>query len=567
MFKKVKIQRFKNLEDIKLSLDQINVIVGANNSGKSSIIQAIQFGVGMAQTSGLELNARWRQNRLPTSISPVQFVYSPLRDIEALAPGGNLRENIESAIFLHFEEDQTEETVEIKVRKGRNKNIHFALTGENLGRTMQSIEQPYTIFVPGLAGIPAVEEYKTRGYVRKAAARGDSNNVFRNILWLLKHDQQSWDDFIVDLHSVFPDIDVDVCFDPEIDETIKATVTVSGQVLPIDASGTGVLQAIQIISYVNVYKPKVLMLDEPDSHLHPDNQRKLAKVLKTLAEKRNLQIILTTHSRHMLDELIDTTKVHWIQDGTVVEDVDTISVLLDLGALDKGDLLRNGGIKCVLLTEDQNPDAIKVLLESSGFQMDEVDIWPYNGCTNRSTALTLAAFIRRHAPATAILIHRDRDYLKEEEALQESEVFETAGMLYFITHGTDAESHFISAEHLNELYPAVELQELERIINESTEETAEKSIEKFINSRKDIEIRRTGAGNLNLGALALEATREYNQNVVRFRLGKIVLRKVKEKLQHELGQNINPFVPSSYIISPELVDMANTIWPEDPIII
>ena len=55
--------------------------------------------------------------------------------------------------------------------------------------------------------------------------------------------------------------------------------------------------------------------------------------------------------------------------------------------------------------------------------MDEVDIWSYNGCTNIKTAQILAAFIMRHAPATKILIHRDRDYFTDEEIQHVKEMF------------------------------------------------------------------------------------------------------------------------------------------------
>jgi predicted ATP-dependent endonuclease of OLD family len=71
--------------------------------------------------------------------------------------------------------------------------------------------------------------------------------------------------------------------------------------LPIDAAGTSILQASQILAYIALFKPQVLILDEPDSHLHPDNQRALCDLICRLASSRGFQAIISTHSRHVLD--------------------------------------------------------------------------------------------------------------------------------------------------------------------------------------------------------------------------------------------------------------------------
>ncbi|WP_277867914.1 AAA family ATPase [Candidatus Synechococcus calcipolaris] len=328
MLSSVSIQRFKNLKDITICLDKVNILVGGNNSGKSSILQAIQFAVSIAQTTNLE-NIKWVQNRLPTSLSHLQLIYSPLRDVSALAMGGTLEERREKAIFIQLEEWDTTCASTVVIRKGRNRNITVAIEGKALGIKLQEIEDPFSIYVPGLAGIPNVEEYKNPGIVRKAAARGDANNVFRNILWLLKQNSDSWQKFLDDFYSVFPDKNIDVNFSPDRDDHIMCTVKNSEKDLPIDSVGTGVLQAIQILSYVNLYKPKLLLLDEPDAHLHPNNQRKLAKILVKLSESRDFQVVLTTHSRHILDELSGSAKIHWISDGNRVEDenFDVVKVL------------------------------------------------------------------------------------------------------------------------------------------------------------------------------------------------------------------------------------------------
>lgn len=569
MLSKVKIGRFKNIQEAALDLDPINVLVGSNNSGKSSILQAIQFAVSVAQTTSTLENAKWylsggKADHLQTSISPTQLIYSPLRDVYALALNRDLREDEDYAIRVNFEEDGSGDESEVIVKKGRNRNIAIEIIGNKLGQKLQSIEEPFSIFVPGLAGIPAFEEYKTPITVRKAAARGDANNVFRNVLYLLNEDKENWERFIKDLQYIFPDIKLNVNFNPDIDEYININICLNDELLPIDAAGTGVLQAIQILSYINVYKPKLLLLDEPDSHLHPSNQRKLINMLINLAENRGIQLILSTHSRHIIDELQGHAKMHWVRNGNIANegDFDELKVLLDLGALDKGDLLFQDKLKCVVLTEDKNFTPLEAILRASGFRMDKVEIWAYKGCTNVSTAIVLNGLFKKHAPSALVLLHRDRDYFRDEELDSRKEEIENAGMSCFLTKGTDIESHYLSSDHINFLYPEISKKRAREIINESIEETQAQSIEKFINSRTQIETAecRKKGKQPNHGKISRTANEDYSQNPARYCHSKSVLGVLIGKMQKETGNNVNLFRPTKFIKDVQLADIAHRIW-------
>jgi predicted ATPase len=569
MLSKVNIGRFKNIEKAILELDPINVLVGSNNSGKSSILQAIQFAVSVAQTTSTLENAKWylsgpKADRLQTSISPTNLIYSPLRDVYALALNRDLREDEDYAIRVHFEEGDSGDVSEIIVKKGRNRNIAIEISGNKLGQKLQSIEEPFSIFVPGLAGIPAFEEYKTPITVRKAAARGDANNVFRNVLYLLNKDKANWDRFIEDLRYIFPEIELNVDFNPDFDEYININIKLNEELLPIDAAGTGVLQAIQILSYINVYKPKLLLLDEPDSHLHPSNQRKLINMLINLAEDRGIQLILSTHSRHIIDELQGHAKMHWVRNGGIADkgDFDELKVLLDIGALDKGDLLFQDKLKCVVLTEDKNFLPLEAILSASGFRMGKVEIWAYKGCTNVSVALVLNGLFKKHAPSALVLLHRDRDYFKNEELESIKEEIENAGMSCFLTKGTDIESHYFSPDHINHLFPGISKRHAEEIINESIDEAQPKSIEKFINSRTQIETvecRKKGK-QPNHGKISKAANEDYSQNTARYCHGKSVLGILKGKIQKETGNNANLFRSTKFLKDEQLEKIARQIW-------
>ena len=403
MIEKIEISNFKNISNLILELENLNVLVGSNNSGKSSILQAIQFAISVAQTTNFE-NSRWnnKTKKLPTSLTPEQLIYAPFRDVYSLAFGGKLKTELKSAIQIEFTEKDTLEKSKVLIRKGKNKNIATEIHNRPIGELLRKIEEPFSIYVPGLAGIPSFEELKSPGLVRRAAARGDANNVFRNIIWLLHTNIDSWNSFIKDVKDIFPEIEIIASFNQERDEHLNVLIKYDNKTLPIDAAGTGFLQILQILSYINIYKPKILLLDEPDAHLHPNNQRKLAKKLYDLSIEREFQIIISTHSRHFLYELESIAKINWINSGKIVnEDINIINVLMDIGALDKGDLLKNNKLKLIVLTEDENQTPIKTLIQASKIPLDEIEVWSYKGCSDVKTANVLSAFILKSAPASA----------------------------------------------------------------------------------------------------------------------------------------------------------------------
>ena len=204
MIKQIKIERFKSLESVTLDLERINVLVGANNAGKSSVLQALQFATSVAQTAKLfsQSSKLWKDDVWATSVSPDQLIYSPVKDPYSLARGGMLKEDIDQGILVSFTEDLGNSVI-ATFRKGRNKNIAARFEGAYVGQELSSLEKPFCMYVPGLAGIPFEEEIRTIAVIRKIAAKGDSNTVFRNVINLLFYDKTKWQLFLADLQKIF----------------------------------------------------------------------------------------------------------------------------------------------------------------------------------------------------------------------------------------------------------------------------------------------------------------------------------------------------------------------------
>lgn len=562
MLQSARVQRFKSISDATVPFGRVTLLVGPNNAGKSSFLHAIQFGVSVAQSLRLDNVAIWNGEDLSGSLAAQQLVYTPLRDVHALAAGGNLRQDANQAISVTLTTDDLGSAT-IQVRRGKNKNIAVSIQGSELGKRLESMETPFSVVAPGLAGIPSFEEFRSPGIVQRAAAKGDANSVFRNVLWLLKQDAASWRTFSTRLESIFGGLNIDVSFDAAVDEFISAKAVKAEGTLPIDSCGTGVLQAIQTLAYIGVYKPKLLILDEPDSHLHPDNQRRMARLIDSITQSTDLQVMISTHSRHFLDEFSELgATVHWFSEGAIHEEnTDRVSVLLGLGALDAGDRLRNGRTPLIVLTEDSKPDGLRVLLQASGLGEDVCQVWSYAGCSNVQSAKVLASFIRDHAPGTKVLVHRDRDYMSDQKAQEYTRSLAEAGMEVFLTSGTDIESHFLNIDHIASLVPEVDRAVAEQLIDEATTESRALSVERCINHwhNEAQRARNKGGPDVNVGRISAEANDAYNGDPTRYRYGKRVRGVVVSKLQARLGRNVNIIQESPALNVPQLREIARRL--------
>ena len=152
----VQVKRFKAIKDASFKLSSLNVLVGANNSGKSSIIQGLHFGIGLLQT--IQLSGKWTTgNTSVTSINPTELIYSPSEDVYSLGMGGKLQTSAESAITLQFTLASGEQPA-VTIRKGRNRNIIVKVTMATTAKRLSSLEHPFSVFSPGLAGVSKTEQ-------------------------------------------------------------------------------------------------------------------------------------------------------------------------------------------------------------------------------------------------------------------------------------------------------------------------------------------------------------------------------------------------------------------------
>ena len=274
--KNITIQNFKGLENITLDeCGAINAIVGKNNSGKSSILHAIDM-AGLA----LEVNA-WDR-------------FQPKLEIKDM-----LSDTGDFAIDLAYEDDSV---IKITTNQG------FAPA-----KTPNPIEaQKFkSILIWPDVGVGMLQrQHRTPQWIiNQVESRNFANVDSLQILFAIKFYAlrnergltiKTYNDLINEIKKYFPDIEEVESDRTELD---IATLTYKeyGKKLDILYSGSGLKHFIDVLLKATISNAKVLLLDEPEMGLHPDLQRRFISYLKKLADDKKIQIFLATHSQVLLN--------------------------------------------------------------------------------------------------------------------------------------------------------------------------------------------------------------------------------------------------------------------------
>ncbi|MBW4888323.1 ATP-binding protein [Mucilaginibacter sp. HMF5004] len=560
----IEIEKFKKINKAKLFLEPVNIFIGTNNSGKSSFIQGIQFAISSAQTLQLK-KANWvkKGDSRTLSLDSSDFLYTPTRQIENLYHGvkltGARTKNERKEICFKFKTIVGESRV--SVARGKNGGFTTTHVGRLLGEQLNSINSPFCVYVPGIAGIPVEEKYEVVISIKKSATRGDSNSYLRNIIYRISEDKSKWERFHTSINRIYPDIVVEAFFDENVSEFINITVKTKNIVLPIDSVGTGVLQTIQIFAYLEYFTPKILLLDEPDSHIHPTKQHLLAKELSDRARKdRELRIVFSTHSRYILDALGETAQVIHFQDGGVFSGIKGSKILLDIGAADADYLFSKKSLKYIIVTEDvvdgveEKKAFLKKFVIANGLSEDEFVLHSYEGCKKVHFAKLLEGFVRKHIPNVKVIVHVDKD--QKEELDRDLQKFtadcENQGILSFITEYSEIENYFCQPKHLSQIYnlPYADCEQIYHEKVSSLEQFTKDKIANFL-LRERIELCKNSNNQMDIKIVNANTDKIYKETGTALTPGKELLGKIKLHMQTVLKLNPNLIVDQSSALTSE----------------
>lgn len=431
---KLKVEGFKMVNELELDLAGINILVGANGSGKSSVLQAVHLGCCLI---------RQAERVDPTRTNTVgieQLDYLPTDDYKTLGHKinwGNAAESPSSKVALVFKTaNGAEIQARCEIRSARNAGI--SVSGSIPAEAQPLLRQKrkfFSAYIPGISGVPNKEERRSRKVILRSCSFGDSNVILRNALLLLKEkDETNIAKIEAWLTRLVGPVSIKVAHDDAHDLHIRCSIGFQNLDRPIELAGTGFLQLIQIFCYVLLFNPGVLLIDEPDIHLHPNVQEKLASVLAEIARERGMKVVMTTHSPFIVRGAPSDSKVYWLHEGAKnSEDRTAVELAIGWGAFGK---------KVVFVSEDSDLAFARKLVA----QWPEIDrnvaFYPGSGFRSLPSARQAAELHEALGGKYEIIVHRDRDSLTNAEVEVLRDAYTAAGVHLWLSFGPDIEAYF-----------------------------------------------------------------------------------------------------------------------------
>ena len=298
------LKNFKCHKDFEIDLKGLNVLAGSNAAGKSSFIQALLliFKVWEECEKGqINTNNIYGMNLgLPVNIVSENMEE---KDIEiGLFPGG-----VENKAVLGLAEDEEElyfnicnyeDIMERKTSACSLNRMHlFFLSAERQGPRTISVIHDTSLHSVGSTGentsyiLSEMDKFQKLGGGFQLPKDLKISAIDR-----FSANCEEWLDFVIPGTKMQYSVDMEKNF---------TTLMLKNQGefhLPV-ATGFGITYALPVIVQAlaaSVVENSVLVVENPEAHLHPLSQSRLGKFLGFVAAN-GVQVILETHSEHIVD--------------------------------------------------------------------------------------------------------------------------------------------------------------------------------------------------------------------------------------------------------------------------
>ncbi len=297
--KSVRIQNFKRFESLQVEHTSMDCLVGANNSGKTTLLQALALFDFCVHHCLDRKNGQLQLRR--RTISPEDFYVLPVTnpmDIwhERRTMAGGKQRRVNVAVELDSG-DQVTATVKLDFNR-------FGVGIETSDESQEALNRLLDLrisYLPVFSMFLPREERRLSAAIEDELVRGRVNSVIRNLLLELKKEDRD-EELMEILRRSFPNLkDMEILFDEVTDRYITVTYKEAERPKEFDifSAGSGFQQFLYLFGFILLRDPTVIMLDEPDVHLHGSLQAVLLDELKRLVEQGK-QVLFATHSRELI---------------------------------------------------------------------------------------------------------------------------------------------------------------------------------------------------------------------------------------------------------------------------
>ena len=313
MLKSISIRNFKNIKSEDVDFAKLTVFVGANASGKTSILEAIHYATlaangDPAKVFGYERHCDWLYTRggqgdLSLECETESGKYGVTASYPSLLEfSEDDRERLGSGIWT-FDKIPRDEVSRREAMRTAKSMVFLHLSASNLANESYSENQPPRVEFDG-TGLATVLAYLKLSDDDAFEKIEDSMRKFIPHFRRIRIQKKS----IRRVETEFIKID---------EETVPRRITrnYQGESLLFDFANSknvsahtvseGTLLLLGLLTVVlGPIRPNILLMDDIEHGLHPRAQKQLLEVLALLMnEFPNLQVIASAHSPYLLDGL------------------------------------------------------------------------------------------------------------------------------------------------------------------------------------------------------------------------------------------------------------------------
>lgn len=317
MLTKLTIRNFKLFGEVQIELGDCVVLVGPNNAGKTSSLQALAlWEIGVRRWIEKRGTVSVPEKRPGVTINRRDLITVPVpaanllwRDLHTQETG---RGTGTQKVFI----DVLVEGVSGGKRWACGLEFYYANEESLYCRPLRIPEggrmevpneaaQQAIAYLPPMSGLAANEIRLDEGAMKVRLGEGRTAEVLRNLCYqvLLSEDgTRKWTSIADQMESLFGGRLDAPEYIKERGEIVMSFRNRSNTRLDISSSGRGQQQTLLLLAHMTANPGATLLLDEPDAHLEILRQRQIYQVLTDTAASTGSQIIAASHSEVILNE-------------------------------------------------------------------------------------------------------------------------------------------------------------------------------------------------------------------------------------------------------------------------
>lgn len=334
MIERFQVKNYKALRDVTLDLTPIHVLIGPNDSGKTSILEAI---AALCRSVDHRLPeaflGRWEGSSLVWQNDPgtaVEFVADVALQEQSFRYSLSVEFNrTRRAVVLKQDSAQSGGAVEVAPLKGGSGE--YSSVSWHIFHTQPNTPPPQREWAERVRrALGGVHYYRWDSRFLALPAAPDAKRRFRMessgfglalcLDDILGYDRQRFTDLENRFKTIFPDIKsikliAEPAYRAPADDPQQIPMLqqadgkgihfefTSGQVVPASQVSDGVLLVLAYLTVLYLPEPpRVILVEEPENGIHPNRLRDVLSILRDLVnEQSQTQVVMTTHSPYVVD--------------------------------------------------------------------------------------------------------------------------------------------------------------------------------------------------------------------------------------------------------------------------